>query len=340
MQIKPEQLGQQLKQHSVQRCYLVSGEEILIVQECADAIRAAARAAGCAEREVIEISKAGDWQALLQSGGALSLFADHKLIEVRLPSGKPGAEGSKAIAEYLAMETDDILLIVAGKIDRQSQKSKWYTALDKAGAVITVWPISANELPRWLMQRLKAAGLQADQDAVQILAERVEGNLLAAVQEVEKLKLLITGTHVTAQAVIDAVIANARYNTFGLVDTALAVDAQGALRTLRGLQAESTQPPVVLWTLVRDIKLLATLAEDQRQGVPISQAMNQRGVWKNRTGLIQRALQRHTRSSLDRLQSLAYAVDGSVKGFADGDPWDHLESMVAELALGVKQTGA
>lgn len=340
MQIKPEQLGQQLKQHSVQRCYLVSGEEILIVQECADAIRAAARAAGCAEREVIEISKAGDWQALLQSGGALSLFADHKLIEVRLPSGKPGAEGSKAIAEYLAMETDDILLIVAGKIDRQSQKSKWYTALDKAGAVITVWPISANELPRWLMQRLKAAGLQADQDAVQILAERVEGNLLAAVQEVEKLKLLITGTHVTAQAVIDAVIANARYNTFGLVDTALAGDAQGALRTLRGLQAESTQPPVVLWTLVRDIKLLATLAEDQRQGVPISQAMNQRGVWKNRTGLIQRALQRHTRSSLDRLQSLAYAVDGSVKGFADGDPWDHLESMVAELALGVKQTGA
>ena len=313
MQIKPEQLGQQLKQHSVQRCYLVSGEEILIVQECADAIRAAARAAGCAEREVIEISKAGDWQALLQSGGALSLFADHKLIEVRLPSGKPGAEGSKAIAEYLAMETDDILLIVAGKIDRQSQKSKWYTALDKAGAVITVWPISANELPRWLMQRLKAAGLQADQDAVQILAERVEGNLLAAVQEVEKLKLLITGTHVTAQAVIDAVIANARYNTFGLVDTALAGDAQGALRTLRGLQAESTQPPVVLWTLVRDI---------------------------NRTGLIQRALQRHTRSSLDRLQSLAYAVDGSVKGFADGDPWDHLESMVAELALGVKQTRA
>ncbi len=340
MQIKPEQLGQQLKQHSVQRCYLVSGEEILIVQECADAIRAAARAAGCAEREVIEISKAGDWQALLQSGGALSLFADHKLIEVRLPSGKPGAEGSKAIAEYLAMETDDILLIVAGKIDRQSQKSKWYTALDKAGAVITVWPISANELPRWLMQRLKAAGLQADQDAVQILAERVEGNLLAAVQEVEKLKLLITGTQVTAQAVIDAVIANARYNTFGLVDTALAGDAQGALRTLRGLQAESTQPPVVLWTLVRDIKLLATLAEDQRQGVPISQAMNQRGVWKNRTGLIQRALQRHTRSSLDRLQSLAYAVDGSVKGFADGDPWDHLESIVAELALGVKQTGA
>ena len=340
MQIKPEQLGQQLKQHSVQRCYLVSGEEILIVQECADAIRAAARAAGCAEREVIEISKAGDWQALLQSGGALSLFADHKHIEVRLPSGKPGAEGSKAIAEYLAMETDDILLIVAGKIDRQSQKSKWYTALDKAGTVITVWPISANELPRWLMQRLKAAGLQADQDAVQILAERVEGNLLAAVQEVEKLKLLITGTHVTAQAVIDAVIANARYNTFGLVDTALAGDAQGALRTLRGLQAESTQPPVVLWTLVRDIKLLATLAEDQRQGVPISQAMNQRGVWKNRTGLIQRALQRHTRNSLDRLQSLAYAVDGSVKGFADGDPWDHLESMVAELALGVKQTRA
>ncbi len=340
MQIKPEQLEQQLQKSRVQRCYLVSGEEILIVQECADAIRASARAAGCTEREVIEIANAGDWQALLQSGGALSLFADRKLIEVRLPSGKPGAEGSKAIAEYLAMETDNILLIVAGKIDRQSHKSKWYTGLDKAGAVITAWPISAAELPRWLMQRLQAAGLQADREALQLLAERVEGNLLAAVQEVEKLKLLVTGNQVTVQTVIDTVLANARYNTFGLVDIALAGDAQGALRSLRGLKAESTQPPVVLWTLARDIKLLATLAEDQRQGVPIAQAMNQRGVWRNRTGLIQGALQRHNRYSLDRLQSLAYAVDGSVKGFADGDPWDYLESMVAELALGARRDAA
>ena len=334
MQLKPEQLEQQLKQQGIQCCYLVSGEETLIVQECADAIRTAARAAGCTEREVIEIASPGDWQALLQSGGAMSLFAERKLIEVRLPSGKPGTEGSKAIVEYLAMDTDDILLIVAGKIDRQSQKSKWYTGLDKAGAVITAWPIGANELPRWLTQRLKIAGLEADREAVQMLAERVEGNLLAAVQEVEKLKLLVTGNQVTAQTVMDTVLDNARYNTFGLVDTALAGDARGALRTLRGLQAESTQPPVVLWTLVRDIKLLATLAEDQRQGVPIAQAMNQRGVWRNRTSLIQRALQRHTVSSLEQLQSLAYAVDGSVKGFASGDPWDHLERMVAELALG------
>ena len=336
MQLKPEQLEQQLKKHGVQRCYLVSGDEALIVQECADAIRAAARAAGCIEREVIEITSAGDWQALLQSGGAMSLFAERKLIEVRLPSGKPGTEGSKAIVAYLAMDTDDILLVVAGKIDRQSQKSKWYTGLDTAGAVITVWPIGANELPRWLTQRLKSAGLEADREAVQMLAERVEGNLLAAAQEVEKLKLLVTGNQVTAQTVMETVLDNARYNTFGLVDTALAGDARGALRTLRGLQAESTQPPVVLWTLVRDIKLLATLAEDQRRGVPIMQAMNQHGVWRTRTALIQSALQRHTVSSLARLQSLAYTVDGSVKGFAQGDPWDHLERMVAELALGAQ----
>ena len=182
MQLRPEQLAQHLKQGPA-ACYLLSGEEPLLIKECADTIRAASRAAGCLEREVIDIgANSNDWQQLTQSAGALSLFADRKLIELRLPSGKPGTEGSKALQEYLALNSDDILLIVAGKIDKQSQRSKWYTGLDNAGVVIQVWPVRASELPRWLAQRMSAAGLQVQPEALSLLAERVEGNLLAAVQ--------------------------------------------------------------------------------------------------------------------------------------------------------------
>ena len=144
MQLKPPQLADHLSQH-LAPCYLISGDEPLIVQECADAIRAAARAAGCAERERITISGKDDWLELGHSAGSLSLFADRKLIEVQLPSGKPGTEGSKAIQEYLAGEQEDVLLIISGRIDKQSQKSKWYVALDQAGVGLPVWPISPAE---------------------------------------------------------------------------------------------------------------------------------------------------------------------------------------------------
>ena len=333
MQIKPEQLERQLSQ-GVSRCYLVSGDETLIVQECADAIRAAARAGGCAEREVLEITAAGDWQQLLQSAGAMSLFADKKLIELRLPSGKPGTEGSKALQEYLQFDSDDVLLIVSGKIDKQSQRAKWYTALEQAGVVIPVWPIDQRELPRWLDRRLQAAGLKADREALQMLAEKVEGNLLAAVQEVEKLKLLATDRQITAETVRASVLDNARYSTFGLADTALSGDARGSIRTLRGLEAESTQAPVVLWALARDISLLAQLDEDRRRGVSLTQALKQRGVWQSRVNLVQGALARQTSASIRELQHLAFATDSTVKGFRKGSPWDLLDQIVILLAQG------
>ena len=307
---------------------------MLVLQECADAIRASARRAGCTEREVIEIDNPSDWQQLLQSGGALSLFADRKLIEVRLPSGKPGAEGSKALLEYLAMDSDDILLLIAGKIDKTSQRSKWYTALDKAGVVVTVWPIKPHELPRWLGQRLQSAGLRADRDALQLLSERVEGNLLAAAQEVEKLKLLATDGHITVETVLSGVLDNARYNSFGLVDTALNGDARGAIRSLRGLEAEATAAPAVLWALSREVSLLAQLDADRRRGASVDAAMQQRGVWRNRTGLVGNALKRHTTASLRQCQELAFLSDATVKGVERGNPWEALEQLVVLLAQG------
>jgi DNA polymerase-3 subunit delta len=198
MQLKPPQLADHLSQH-LAPCYLISGDEPLIVQECADAIRAAARAAGCTERQRISISSKDDWLELGHSAGSLSLFADRKLIEVQLPSGKPGTEGSKAIQEYLAGDQEDVLLIVSGRIDKQSHKSKWYVALDQAGVILPVWPISPAELPGWIAARMKTAGLTADNDAVTLLAERLEGNLLAASQEIEKLRLLHGEQTITAE---------------------------------------------------------------------------------------------------------------------------------------------
>ena len=333
MSIKPEQLAQSLS-GELKRCYLVFGDETLIVEECADTIRAAARSAGCTEREIIDIAGAGDWQQLLQSAGSLSLFADRKLIEIRLPSGKPGTEGSKALQEYLSLDTEDVLLIIAGKVDKQSQRAKWFTRIDQDGLAVQIWPIGRRELPGFLQQRLKSAGLRADRDAVQLLAERVEGNLLAAVQEVDKLKLLTTSEHVTVDTVLNSVLANARYSTFGLADTALSGDAVAALRTLRGLEAESTQPPAVLWPLNRDIALLAGLYDDCAKGQALSRAMNQRGVWRSRMALVQGAAERQNASGIARLQKLAFQADATAKGFEKGNPWDILDQLVVLLAQG------
>ena len=333
MQLKPPQLADHLSQH-LAPCYLISGDEPLIVQECADAIRTAARAAGCAERQRITISGKDDWLELGHSAGSLSLFADRKLIEVQLPSGKPGTEGSKAIQEYLAGEQEDVLLIISGRIDKQSQKSKWYVALDQAGVVLPVWPISPAELPGWIAARMKTAGVTADNDAVTLLAERLEGNLLAASQEIEKLRLLHGEQTITAELVADTVSDNARYDAFRLVDVALSGDSRGAVRTLRGLRAEAIQPPVLLWALSREVRLLADLKREIAGGTPVNASLSQRGVWPNRQALVRSAMNRLGGRDLAEMQALSFHADGASKGFMQGEPWSLLERLVVVLAQG------
>jgi len=336
MRVYPEQLPAHLHKQLLP-VYLVSGDEPLLLQECCDAIRREARARGCSDREVIEAGARNfDWQDILHSATSMSLFAERKLVELRLPSGKPGADGSKALCEYLEMAAagDDVLLMVAGKIDKQSTTSKWFKALDRAGAVIQVWPVDARNLPGWLRQRIAAAGMSIDDDALQLLSERVEGNLLAAVQEVEKLKLLAAGSRIDVAAVTAAVSDNARFNVFELADAALRGDAVAGLRMLHGLRGEGTEPPVVLWALTREIRTLyeVQLACPDGRGIP--QALNARRVWKTRVPLMQAALGRHSQASLGRLLEQASGVDGSIKGFAGGRPWDNLEDLVLALSRG------
>ena len=334
MQLKPTQLDTHLAQH-LAPCYLISGDELLLVQECADAIRRAARAGGCTERQRLHIAGKDDWLELGHAAGSLSLFAERKLIEVQLPSGKPGTEGSEAIQEYLAGSPEDVLLIVSGRIDKQSQKSKWYLALDRAGGLITIWPVAPTDLPRWISERMATLGLAAEPDAVALLAERLEGNLLGAAQEIEKLRLLNCDQRITASMVADTVSDNARYDAFRLVDVALSGDARGAVRTLRGLKGEAVKPPVLLWAVAREVRLLADLKRDVATGTSIDRAMQQKGVWRNRQRLVRTALNRLNGRDLAEMQTLSFQVDGSSKGFLLGEPWSLLERLLIVLAQGL-----
>lgn len=332
MRLYPEKLVGHLQQQLLP-VYLVSGDEPLLVQECCDQIRRKAREHGCNERVVIDCGGATfNWQEILHSAASMSLFAERRLIELRLPSGKPGAEGSDVLCKYMDIASDgDVLLLVAGKIDKQSTNSKWYKVLDKAGATISVWPVDAKNLPRWLEQRVRSAGMSIDNDALQLLCDRVEGNLLAAVQEVEKLKLLAADARITTQIVTDAVSDNARYNVFNMADSALQGDATTSLRMLHGLRAEGSEPPLVLWTLAREIRTLYEVQLDCDQGQSASQALSARRVWPNRMPFMQAALARHDTHSLSLLLGQSALVDGSIKGFADGNPWDNLERLVLGL---------
>ncbi len=333
MRIYPEKLGQDLERQ-LHPVYLISGEETLLVQECADQVRAAARRAGCAERKVLDAGdKSFAWQDLLQDASSLSLFAEQRLIELRIPNGKPGSEGSKALLEYLNHSAEgDLLLIIAGKIDRASTNSKWYKAIDSAGATVQLWPVTADRLPQWLDQRARQMGLRVDREALGLLAERVEGNLLAAVQELEKLHLLAGDEPVNADFVADAVANSARFNLFGLIDVALAGRVEDSLRMLRGLRSEGAQPPALLWGFIRELQLLRSLTRAVQEGRSASQALAEARVWKSRQGIFQAALSRHTLASSEALLALAVRADGSIKAYDQGNPWEIMELLTIGLA--------
>lgn len=329
--LRPEQLSGALTK-GLAPIYLVSGDEPLVVQEACDTIRASARKQGFQERELYHVDASFDWGQVLSSANSLSLFAERKLIEIRIPNGKPGDKGSKALVEYTqAPGEDNLLLIVMPKLDGAQQRSKWFKALEKAGVFVQIWPITPQQLPRWIGQRLQQAGLKADSQATDILASRVEGNLLAAAQEIEKLKLLASDGFVSAELMASAVADSARYDVFGLVDKALHGDARAAVKTLNGLKGEGTDATVVLWALAREIRTLAQVAHGQSQGQNFDWAAKQAGVWDKRKPLIQNALRRLRLPQLQQLLRKANAIDKAIKGMRRADPWDELMDLTLNL---------
>ncbi|WP_259759111.1 DNA polymerase III subunit delta [Pseudomonas sp. GCEP-101] len=333
MKLNPGQLAKHL-QGNLAPVYVVSGDEPLLCQEACDAIRAACRQRDFGERQVFNAEANFDWGQLLEAGASLSLFAEKRLIELRLPSGKPGDKGAAILQEYLQRPPEDTVLLVSlPKLDGSTQKTKWAKALidGDAAQFIQIWPIDVHQLPQWIRQRLSQAGLAASQDAVDLIAARVEGNLLAAAQEIEKLKLLADGQQIDADTVQAAVADSARFDVFGLIDAALNGEAAHCLRMLEGLRGEGVEPPVILWALAREIRVLASLAQQFSQGVPLDKAFSQARppIWDKRRPLMSKALQRHTAPRWNQMLQDAQLIDAQIKGQAVGNVWNSL----ARLAL-------
>jgi len=337
VKIQANQLTSHLQKNLAQ-CYLVTGDEPLLVSEALDAIRDAARVRGFSFRDLHVATAAFDWSQLRDSSSNLSLFAEQRIIELRLPTGKPGRAGSQAIVDLVGQTGPDLMLVVsAPKLDRSGQSSKWAKALDANGVSLQIWPVGLRELPGWIATRMRHAGLQPDRDAVALIADRVEGNLLAAAQEIEKLRLILGEGNVSVEDVSKAVADSSRYDVFKLVDAALAGDAPRALRVLDGLRGEGMEPVIVIWALTRELRTLANLSDAIAAGMDLSGALSKAGVWRNRQALVRGAVGRHQPGDFQRLLKSAGRADQAAKGQLRSDPWQLATDIVLGLALGQRR---
>ncbi len=335
MKIPGDSLPPQLAR-GLSSIYLVSGDEPLLVNEAADAIRARARNEGFTERDLHVVERGFDWQALLGDSRALSLFAQRKIIEIRLANPTPGDQGAAAIIELATQSSaDNLVLIVTAKMDGRVQNSKWVSAIDKHGVIVQVWPVDLPKLPGWIRERLARHKLIADTAAAALLAERVEGNLLAAHQEVEKLALLLPPGPVTAEVVLDAVADSARYDVLQLGEAAMRGATVRALRILDGLRGEGIDATLVLWAVNKDLQWIARAQYLMSRGQSADGAMNAIYVWRPRQTAMKQALSRLRPSTVRGLILDAERIDRSIKGAANFDPWVELEGLVARMA-GVK----
>ncbi len=342
MQLRPEQLAAHLDK-GLRRVYTLHGDEALLAQEAADAIRAAARAAGCAERQVHTVAGAHfDWSGLIGAAQSMSLFAARQLIEIRIPSGKPGKDGSEALQRYCAHLSDDVVtLVTLPRLDRAQLASGWFGALDADGVTLRLDTIERAALPQWIAQRLAAQGQRvqdgvAGQKALAFFADQVEGNLLAAHQEITKLGLLYghggPGQGELSFEQIEAAVLNvARYDVFKLGEAVLAGQVARTLRMLDGLQAEGEAAVLVHYTLAGDILALKRVQDALRAGRPMPMALRENRVWGAKERLFERVLPLLGERALAELVEAASVCDGLVKGLKHphwpNDPWDGLRRL-------------
>ncbi|WP_404417908.1 DNA polymerase III subunit delta [Marinospirillum sp.] len=310
----------------------LTGDEPLQMQEAGDLIRKTARQQGLDEREVYEAGGNFVWKQLLEATASLSLFGDSKLVEVRLSSNKPGKEGSEVIQQLCkaSSKTPDVLLFSSPKLDAAQQKSAWYKAVDQAGLIVQIWPLDASRLPGWINQRFQQAGIQAEAAAVQLLSEKVEGNLLAASQEIEKLRLFVEpGQTLTADQLISLIEDASRYSLFDLADACLEGKAGRAVKIFYGLQGEGTEAPLLLWALTREIRQTGKLLHHLKEGLPFDSICKQLAIWDRRKPLYRKASQRLKLKQTHQLLLLAQQADQAIKG--SGEP---LQELLLQLVVG------
>ena len=343
MQLAAAQLDAHL-QKGLKSLYTLHGDEPLLIQEAADAIRAAARARGHGERSVHTVAGAHfDWSEVLAAGGSLSLFADRQLVEIRIPSGKPGKDGSAALqqlAESAAGNDSTLTLVLLPRLDRMTRTSAWFTALEANGAAVQVEPVERHALPAWLAQRLARQGQRVasgdeGQRALQFFADRVEGNLLAAHQEIQKLALLYPQGELSFEQVESAVLDVARYDVFKLSEAVLGGQPARVQRMLEGLRAEGVAEVLVHYTLAEDIRALRRVKQAMAAGRPLPVALREQRVWGAKERLFERVLPRLSGAALAQLLQAAHLVDGIVKGLKvpdwPGDGWQALHRLAFAL---------
>ncbi len=348
MQLALNQLAAHL-QKGLRPLYTLHGDEPLQLQEAADAIRAAARAAGHSERSVYTVQGAHfDWSSVLAAGGSFSLFADKKLVEIRIPSGKPGKDGSAAIqqlAENAAQDDSTLTIITLPRLDAATKKGAWFGALDANGVTIQIDPIERAALPQWIAQRLarqnqRVASGEAGQRTLQFFADRVEGNLLAAHQEIQKLGLLQPEGELSFEVVEQAVLNVARYDVFKLSEAVLSGNLPRAMRMMDGLQAEGTAEVLVHWTLSEDIRNLKRAKDALASGQPLPMVLRSLRIWGNKERLFERVVPRLSANAAVRLLHSAHVVDGIVKGLpADNwpsDSWQALRKLAVDMVTALQ----
>ncbi len=337
MRIKPEQIARTLKS-GTSSMYWLSGDEPLLMQEAADQIRTNLRDKGFAEREVFNVDKSFNWDHLAHATANLSLFATQKIFDVRLLGAKLDDSAKQAIQQFLEQPNPDyVLLLSSPRIEAATLKAKWFKQIEDAGVFVQIWAIQRENLGSWLEQRLLREGIQSDSAAVAVLMDKVEGNLLAAVQEIEKLKLLANVkdgqlVQLDANTVLQVVADSSRYNVYQLIDAALLGDAARAQKILQGLHSEGIFPLVVLGAITRELRSLLPMLQQKEQGQIISGIVQTAHVFFNRKQVVANALHRLSTAMIWRMLDHARLIDQSIKGMAVANPWDELSSLLLTIS--------
>jgi len=336
MKLPVDQLGGHLEK-KLRPLYILTGDEPLSMMESIDAIRQAARQQDYNERQSLSAERNFDWQQLATNRNALSLFSSRRLLEVHIPSGKPGTDGSKALQDYAARLPDDtVTLITLPKLDKTAQGSAWFSALESAAVVVPLQAVEIERLPQWIGQRLQKQGQQADAATLEFLANQVEGNLLAAHQEIQKLGLLYSPGPLDAEAVREAVLNVSRYDVFQLGDALLAGDAPRTAKILQGLEAEGVQPLALLGVLAWLLRGVLRVKLAETRGENLANAMQQAKIWGDRQAVVRRMLARVSLKQLQAAMLKMAEIDRIAKGISQGRPW--LE--ISRLCIGLARAGS
>ncbi|HEY3180601.1 MAG TPA: DNA polymerase III subunit delta [Casimicrobiaceae bacterium] len=331
MEIRPNDLPRHLSR-KIEPLYVVHGDEPLLALEAGDEIRSAARRAGCDDRDVLVVEPGFKWDVFIAANANLGLFGTRKLIDLRIPSGKPGVEGAKALESYVSNPNpDNVTLITLPRLDRATLNSAWFAALSQIGVAIAVQPIEREALPRWIATRLARQNQHASDEVSIYLAERCEGNLLAARQEIEKLALVLPKGELSLDAVEGATTDVARYDVFQASEAWLAGDGARTVRILNALEGEGEAVTLAVWQMTEDLRAIASVHGAVRQGMPIAGAVRNARVWGRRQTALEKAARRIAPARIGEMITAVARLDALAKGLTDGDPWDDLVSLALAL---------